>query len=74
MNVNPQDQIKIDLSDVENISCDNCQNECFVMAFIIKKVSALISPTGQNTLVPLQVFKCDECNHINELFLEGMTN
>ena len=35
MNVNPQDQIKIDLSDVENISCDNCQNECFVMAFCV---------------------------------------
>lgn len=67
-------QIQIDLSSAENIECDECENECFERAFIIKRISPLLSPNGQETLIPLQVFKCSACNHINEKFLEGMTN
>ena len=64
----------VDLSNVDNIKCDECDNETFVPAFIIKQVSALMSPTGKETLVPVQLFKCSKCNHVNEKFLEGLTN
>ncbi len=66
--------INIDLNNVDNIKCDECDNESFVPVFIIKHISALISPTGQETLVPVQLFKCSNCGHINERFLEGLTN
>tara|TARA_R100000152_G_C6776831_1_gene206248 strand:+ start:2577 stop:2795 length:219 start_codon:yes stop_codon:yes gene_type:complete len=66
MNINP--------SDLENIICDSCGNETFKPTFVIKKISALVSPTGKETLAPIQIFKCDVCGHINELFLEGLTN
>tara|TARA_Y100001937_G_scaffold107696_1_gene150602 strand:+ start:49 stop:261 length:213 start_codon:yes stop_codon:yes gene_type:complete len=64
----------VDLSNVDNIKCNECDNETFVPAFIIKQVSALMSPTGKETLVPIQLFKCSKCNHVNEKFLEGLTN
>tara|TARA_R100001510_G_C7591860_1_gene161279 strand:- start:239 stop:451 length:213 start_codon:yes stop_codon:yes gene_type:complete len=64
----------VDLSNVDNIKCDECDNETFVPAFIIKQVSALMSPTGKETLVPVQLFKCSKCGHVNEKFLEGLTN
>jgi hypothetical protein len=67
-------QMKVDLKDAINIECEMCQNEHFVPAFIIKRVPALMSPSGQDTLVPIQVFKCGKCNHINELFLSALTN
>ena len=66
--------INIDLSNVKNITCEECGNQTFIPAFIIKHVSALMSPTGQETMVPIQLFKCSECGHINEKFLEGLTN
>ena len=56
------------------MKCDECENDTFTPVFIIKHLSALMSPTGQDTLVPIQMFKCSHCNHINEKFLEGLTN
>ncbi len=67
-------QMKVDLKDAPSVECEMCQNTHFVPAFIIKKVPPLMSPTGKETLVPVQVFKCGKCNHINELFLNGLTN
>ncbi len=66
--------INIDLNNVENMKCDECESETFTPAFIIKHLSALVSPTGKETMVPIQIFKCSDCNHINEKFLEGLTN
>ena len=64
----------VDLSNADNVKCNECDNETFVPAFIIKQVSALMSPTGKETLVPVQLFKCSKCGHVNEKFLEGLTN
>ena len=66
--------INIDLNNVDNIKCEECENETFVPAFVIKQISALMSPTGQETMVPIQLFKCSNCGHINKKFLEGLTN
>jgi uncharacterized Zn finger protein len=66
--------INIDLNNAENIVCEECGNETFEPAFVIKHISALVSPTGQDTMVPIQLFKCSKCNHVNERFLEGLTN
>ena len=66
--------INIDLNNIENMKCDECENETFTPAFIIKHLSPLVSPTGQETMVPIQIFKCTDCGHINKRFLEGLTN
>ena len=66
--------INIDLKNVKNLECDECQSQTFEPAFMIKHISALMSPNGQETLMPVQLFKCTECGHINEKFLEGLTN
>lgn len=50
-------------------SCEKCQNLHFAPVFLIKKVSALISPTGQELNLPVQTFACTKCNHVNEEFL-----
>jgi len=69
-------KINIDLSNVDSIRCDSdgCDSEYFSPTFVIKKLSALVSPSGKETLIPLQTFKCDKCGHINALFLQGLTN
>tara|TARA_B100001094_G_scaffold40718_1_gene35382 strand:- start:773 stop:937 length:165 start_codon:yes stop_codon:yes gene_type:complete len=32
--------------------------------FFLKKVSALVSPTGKEAIVPIQVFSCGNCGAI----------
>ena len=44
----------------------SAEGEVFVPAFLLRKVSALMSPTGKETVLPLQLFACANCNHINE--------
>ena len=34
-----------------------------------KRLSALVSPSGKEQLVPIPVFRCDDCGHINDEFL-----
>lgn len=72
--MNATNNIQIDISQVDNIKCEECDGDHFVPIFIIKRISALMSPSGKETLAPIQVFKCDSCNHVNKLFLEGLTN
>ena len=32
-------------------------------------MSALLSPHGKETMIPMQVFACAKCGHINDAFL-----
>ena len=64
----------LDLNNVDNVTCEKCNNSTFVPTFIIKQVSALMSPTGKETLIPIQLFQCSKCDHVNKQFLNGLTN
>lgn len=64
-----QQTININLKDAQDVKCTECEGEVFVPAFLIKKISALVSPTGQEVLAPVQVFQCSNCQHINKEFL-----
>ena len=59
--MNQKQKINIDLSKCENIICDNCQCPMFKPAFLLKKISALMSPTGQDAIFPMQIFMCLGC-------------
>jgi len=64
-----QQQIQAALKDAIDVDCDECQNGYFTPVFAVKKISALVSPNGQEIVIPLQILKCDKCNHINDSFL-----
>ena len=70
----PKQKPQIDLEDAETMVCQNCGNKIFIQGYVIKKISAIMSPTGQEVIAPVQVFNCGNCgeilplNEINELF------
>lgn len=66
MNTNEQG---LDLSKADTYTCESCGNDRFTVQYLIKKFSALISPTGQEMLTPVQGFACTKCDHINKDFL-----
>ena len=59
---------QIDIGDTETIVCEECGNDTFVQVFQMRKLSALLSPTGQETMIPIQIFACHKCGHINKGF------
>ena len=38
---------------------------------MLKKLSPLVSPTGQEAMIPVAAFACEKCSHINKEFQEA---
>ena len=65
-----QAQQTIDMSQTNPVKCEKCENSTFKQTLLIRKMSALVSPSGQETLIPIGVFACEKCGHVNAEFEE----
>ena len=65
-----EEGLQIDLSKTDTIVCEECGNASFIQAFFLKKISALMSPTGKEAIVPMQVFSCGNCGAIPKNMIE----
>ena len=63
-----QRQMNVDMSQTSEMKCDECGNNTFKQTMMLRKMSAIISPTGQETIIPMAVFACEKCGHVNEEF------
>ncbi len=69
MNNPQQPQMNIDFSQTTAEVCEKCENDTFQQVYQMRKLSALLSPAGQESMIPIQVFCCAKCGHINKGFL-----
>ena len=69
MNNPQQPQMNVDFSQTTAEICESCENETFIQVFKMRRLSALLSPAGQESMIPIQVFACAKCGHINKGFL-----
>ena len=60
----PQQKVQVDLSKADTMNCEQCNNKIFIQGYVIKKISAIMSPTGQEVIAPVQVFNCGNCGEI----------
>ena len=63
-----QPGLNVDFSQTIAETCESCGNDTFIPAFKMRRMSALLSPHGKETMIPMQVFACAKCGHINEDF------
>ena len=63
-----QAQETIDMSQTTPLKCENCENQTFKQALLIRKMSALVSSNGQEQIIPIGVFACEKCGHVNSEF------
>ena len=70
MNPTPEQlqQMRVDFASETTISCEECECSHFEPVFFIKQLSALVSPTGKEQIVPVQSFHCAKCGHVNKEF------
>jgi hypothetical protein len=64
-----QQQLNISLDKTTAMSCDKCGHEVFIEGLILRKASRFLTGTAQDSLVPIPVFSCTKCGHVNEEFL-----
>ena len=65
-----QQKINIDISKADDIACEKCENLYFTPVVMVKRLSALLSPTGQEVKIPVQVLQCTSCSAITTPFSE----
>lgn len=66
---NEPPKVNVDISQAEDIVCENCGNYTFNEVMLMKRLSALLSPTGKEAIVPIPTFACNACGFINRRFL-----
>lgn len=59
-------QAQIDAA--KNVACEKCGSELLKNVVVLKSISALLMADGKEALIPVPVFACNSCNHINERF------
>ena len=71
MDLNKQPR-QVDFGSTTAIQCDECENEYFDKVLMIRKVSKLITLESEDSMVPMETYKCAECGHINKQFKLGI--
>jgi len=62
--MNNEMQIRINPDDLLDVKCEGCENLYFEQVLQIKKLSALQSPNGKESLIPVPVFRCTSCGEV----------
>lgn len=58
----------LDIASLPDVICESCDNDSFMPAMLMKKVSALLSESGKPGYFPINVFACTKCGHVNKEF------
>ena len=59
-----QANVQVDLTKAETMKCKKCSNAIFIPSFILKRLSPLVSPTGKEAVIPVQVYSCGNCGEV----------
>ena len=62
-------KLNVSLDKTVPITCEKCDTQTFQEAVILRKVSRFLTGQAQDGLVPIPVFCCTSCGHVNSEFL-----
>jgi uncharacterized Zn finger protein len=61
--------MNVALKDTTPIVCEECQSEVFQEGVLLRRVSRFVTGTSQDALMPIPVFACSSCGHVNDEFM-----
>lgn len=64
-----EQQLNISLDKTTSIVCNKCKHNIFIQGVVLRKASRFLTGTAQDALIPVPVFACAKCQHVNEEFL-----
>ena len=65
-------QVQVDLSQAETMKCEYCGNYVFIKGTVLKRLSPLVSPTGQEAIVPIEIYSCGNCGKVPKTMLKDV--
>lgn len=68
VNLSDPMQLRAALQSSTPIKCESCQNDVFIEANYIRKISKIMTGSAEDALVPLPIFVCSKCGHVNDQF------
>ena len=57
-----------DWSLATNMVCEECQNDTFIQAVNLQRLSKIVAVTDKDMVRPVPVFACSKCGHVNKEF------
>lgn len=54
-----------------NVTCKKCGSKVFLEGMVIKKISGLLTATGEDTIIPIPVYYCAKCGEVLTEFYKG---
>ena len=67
--INKFGQQSLNIADTKPVVCEKCGGEIFAQGLMLREVSAILTGTGKPGAVPIPVFYCVECKHVNKMFV-----
>ena len=62
-------QPNISLDQTTGVTCNECGNTFFKQDLVLRKASGLLTGSPQDSYIPIPVFGCTKCGHVNQEFL-----
>jgi len=66
-----ENQQRVSLEMMKNatdIKCESCGHDQFEEILKLKKISKLMTGSNKDTLIPIPLFACKKCGHVNKDF------
>jgi len=61
-------QLNVDISQTQPVTCEECGHPYFEQGLILRKASGILTGTGKPSYIPIPIFNCRECGHVNQEF------
>lgn len=62
-------KMNVSLKDTTAIVCEECGGEVFIEGLMLRKVSRFMTGTLNDAIMPLNIFMCAKCHHVNSQFM-----
>lgn len=62
-------KLNVTLEKTVPVECEECQHQVFQEGVMLRKASKFLTGTAQDAIVPIPVFACAKCGHVNADFL-----
>lgn len=60
------------VENAKNLECEKCGSQLMKQVTVIKVVSGLLTGESRDTLIPVPLFACNSCSHVNKIFAEEL--
>jgi uncharacterized Zn finger protein len=61
--------LNVDINQTLPVVCEECNEKYFEQRLLLRKASGLLTGQSKPTYIPIPVFACTECGHVNGDFL-----